>query len=86
MVVPSRAFDSTAQTLRIASPLRWIGTFGEARRTPKGAPLRAKSAEGVATGQAEVVPIPKGGSALLRALVIVVTALTLGVLLYAFAS
>ena len=30
--------------------------------------------------------MPKGGSALLRALVIVVTALTLGVLLYAFAS
>ena len=86
VVLPSRAFDGVPQKLRISSPLRWVGTFAEARSTPKGAPLRAKSAEGSAAAETDVVSMPKGGSPLLRALVIVVTALTLGVLLYAFSS
>ncbi|MCC1494211.1 aspartate carbamoyltransferase catalytic subunit [Cognatishimia sp. F0-27] len=46
VVTPSQAFAQTSQTLTIATPLRWIGTFGEIKAAARGAALRAESASG----------------------------------------
>ncbi|WP_136441818.1 aspartate carbamoyltransferase catalytic subunit [Pacificoceanicola onchidii] len=50
IVLPSQAFENTSQTLTIASPLRWIGTFHEETGKARGAKLRSKSAQGTLTG------------------------------------
>lgn len=60
VVVPTRAFRSTAQTLKPASALRWIGTFAETPAAPAGPPLHSAAAEGV-VGPAgpEAAPAPR---------------------------
>ncbi|WP_425101545.1 aspartate carbamoyltransferase catalytic subunit [Tropicibacter sp. S64] len=50
IVLPSQAFDNTSQTLTIAAPLRWIGTFHEDQGRTRGAKLRSASAQGTLTG------------------------------------
>ncbi|MFD1344164.1 aspartate carbamoyltransferase catalytic subunit [Litorisediminicola beolgyonensis] len=83
VIVPSEAFGHQAQTLTVASPLRWIGTFSEPQGTRAQGKVRSKAAEGhVQPGGTGTRSI--GGSPLLRALIIVVSAFTLGVLAYAF--
>lgn len=50
LVVPTVAFANRAQTLAIAHPLRWIGTYGESSGTPRQPRLRSNSARGSAGG------------------------------------
>ena len=86
VILPSQAFGQTAQTLTISSPLRWIGTFNELAPDTVATPIRTESAQGSTRDvDAPEDPLANGGSPLLRAVVIVATALTLGILLYAFA-
>lgn len=85
VILPSQAFGQTAQTLTISSPLRWIGTFEEDAPSTKSTPIRTDSAKGTtARPDPEDDPLAKGGSPALRALVIAATALTIGILIYAF--
>ena len=44
LVLPSQAFDQTAQDLTIAAPLRWVGTFNEPRPAGRGAPIQSNAA------------------------------------------
>ncbi len=46
IALPAQAFGGTAQTLDVRAPLRWIGTFGEERAEPAGAPLHSEAARG----------------------------------------
>ncbi|SLN47524.1 hypothetical protein ROJ8625_02319 [Roseivivax jejudonensis] len=78
LILPSQAFDRTAQTLRVGSPLRFVGAFGEHDRSPAAAPLRSAAAEGSAAAETGAAQ-PDQRSPLLRALAIVVLALLLGV-------
>ncbi|SDY17375.1 aspartate carbamoyltransferase catalytic subunit [Citreimonas salinaria] len=50
VALPSQAFDGTTQTLEVRAPLRWIGTFGEERAEPAGAPLHSEAARGTVSG------------------------------------
>ncbi len=50
LVLPSQAFDNTAQVLTIGMPLRWVGTFEEPGRSKAKLPLSAESAKGVLEG------------------------------------
>ncbi|SIS58491.1 hypothetical protein SAMN05421759_101577 [Roseivivax lentus] len=85
VILPSQAFGQTAQTLTISSPLRWIGTFEEEAPKTRSTPIRTESAKGsTARPEPDDDPLAKGGSPLLRAIVIAATALTVGILLYAF--
>ncbi|MHA6324874.1 aspartate carbamoyltransferase catalytic subunit [Roseivivax sp. CAU 1753] len=86
IVLPSQAFAQTAQTLTVAAPLRWIGTFSEAESETTSTPIVTESAR--RSGPAVAPPVDpltdNGGSPLLRALVIAATALTVGILIYVF--
>lgn len=84
VVVPSAAFDAYGQTLSVQSPLRWIGTFSEPDTTPKPAPVHPDSAKGRISQDRPGDPLSKGGSPFLRAMMIVIGALILGVLAFAF--
>lgn len=44
LILPAQAFAQTTQVLTVASPLRWIGTFGEERPTPAGPAVESASA------------------------------------------
>ncbi|WP_254899084.1 aspartate carbamoyltransferase catalytic subunit [Thalassococcus arenae] len=44
VVIPSQAFGNTAQTLTVANPLRWIGTFGEVKPKSPGPKLQSDAA------------------------------------------
>ncbi len=46
IAMPSQAFAQTSQTLTVAFPLRWIGTFGEATPARPGPALKSKAARG----------------------------------------
>lgn len=85
VILPSQAFGQTAQTLTISAPLRWIGTFEEDAPKTRSTPIRTDSAKGsTPRPDPDDDPLAKGGSPLLRAIVIVATALTVGILIYAF--
>ena len=62
LVLPSQAFDQTAQDLTIATPLRWIGTFNEPEARMGAAKIQAKSAKG--TVSAKSVPAPSSNTGL----------------------
>ncbi|MFW2540995.1 aspartate carbamoyltransferase catalytic subunit [Primorskyibacter sp. 2E107] len=47
VVLPSQAFDNTSQTLTVAAPLRWIGTFSEEPGKGRGPKLRSNAANGI---------------------------------------
>ncbi|MBS0126353.1 aspartate carbamoyltransferase catalytic subunit [Aestuariicoccus sp. KMU-90] len=70
VILPAQAFDNTSQTLSIATPLRWIGTFAETRAKPKGARLQSDAARGALGGQP--APAGTGGSGLLRLIALAV--------------
>lgn len=78
LILPSQAFDRQSQTLTVASPLRWIGTFSEAKAKTRGARIDTPSAKGQ-TGGAPAAP-GRGGSGLLKVIVIGVAVLALLVL------
>ncbi len=46
LVLPSRAFAGTAQTLTPRAPLRWIGTYAEPRAKSDFTPLTSEGAKG----------------------------------------
>ncbi len=50
LVLPSRAFGGTAQTLAPRTPLRWIGTFAEPAAQSDFTPLKSAAAQGTTTG------------------------------------
>lgn len=52
VIVTSRAFKGEARQLRVHPPLRWIGTWSEARSAPSMDRLTAESAMGGLTGAA----------------------------------
>ncbi len=70
LLLPSSAFGQVEQTLAISNPLRWIGTFSEEMRPPELSPLRSTSAKGSLTGGPADGPRSKGGSTLLKALML----------------
>ncbi|SFQ46162.1 hypothetical protein SAMN05421853_106146 [Roseivivax halotolerans] len=83
VILPSQAFGNTSQTLTVASPLRWIGTFSEVEPETEAQPIRSQSVKGaVPRGEGPEDPLAKGGSPLLRAILIVIGAALLGVLFY----
>lgn len=57
LILPSTAFDNHTQDLTIATPLKFIGAFGEDKPTGRGAPIRSKAAKGVLTGNAQASPM-----------------------------
>ncbi|WGW04811.1 aspartate carbamoyltransferase catalytic subunit [Tropicibacter oceani] len=62
LILPSQAFDNTTQTLTVAAPLRWVGTFSELAPKARGARLRTDSAKGIESADGPVSPplnIPK---------------------------
>lgn len=62
LVLPSQAFGQVEQTLSVAHPLRWIGSFGEAKSARTLKPLRSASAKGIVAGKpARPSPKPQGG-------------------------
>ncbi len=79
LAVPSQAFANTSQTLAIATPLRWIGTFSEVKAKPRGAVLRSLSAKGQtaagAGAQSEASTSP-----ILKIVLIVIALAALGLL------
>ena len=65
------------------APLRWIGTFSEVEPETEAQPIRSQSVKGaVPRGEGPEDPLAKGGSPLLRAILIVIGAALLGVLFY----
>lgn len=50
LILPSQAFDNTAQTLTIGMPLRWIGTFEETGGRKPKRKLTSEAAKGVLEG------------------------------------
>lgn len=50
IILPSYAFEHKAQTLTVRTPLRWIGTFTEAKSPSITPPLQSASAKGSGTG------------------------------------
>ena len=78
LILPSQAFDRQGQTLSIATPIRWIGTFSETKAKPRGTKIETPSARGQ-TGGKPVAP-GRGGSGLLKVIVIGVAVLALLVL------
>ncbi|MDJ0822229.1 MAG: aspartate carbamoyltransferase catalytic subunit [Paracoccaceae bacterium] len=56
VVLPAQAFDNTSQELTIATPLRWIGTFGEVTAKRGGPKIRSASAQGVTGGSGAGAP------------------------------
>jgi hypothetical protein len=57
LILPSTAFDNHTQDLTIATPLKFIGAFGEDKPTGRGAPIRSKAAKGVLTGSTKASPM-----------------------------
>lgn len=58
LILPSQAFNQTAQDLAIATPLRWVGTFNEPKPTHAGTALQSDAAKGRLDTSAEP-PRPK---------------------------
>lgn len=82
VILPSQAFGGVQQTLTVASPLRWVGTFSEATRPAKLTPLRSDSARGT-LGGASGGASSKGGSTLLKLLLVALAVIVIAVLLVA---
>lgn len=61
LVLPSQAFDQTAQDLTIATPLRWIGTFNEPKASMGAAKIRTKSAKGTVGTKSAPAPSSSKG-------------------------
>ena len=55
LILPSQAFGRVGQSLTVRTPLRWVGTFHEAKAGPKGPALRSKSASGFSSSKAGAV-------------------------------
>ena len=84
VILPSQAFGQTAQTLAIAAPLRWVGTFAEATPETEPKPIRSRSTRGTTRDiEGDEDPLAKGSSPALRAILIVALAIIAGVLFYA---
>lgn len=69
VILPSQAFDNTTQTLSVAAPLRWVGTFSEDAPRGRGARIRSASARGI-VGGGEGVPPGRSTSTLLKVILI----------------
>ncbi|ETX27599.1 aspartate carbamoyltransferase catalytic subunit [Roseivivax isoporae] len=80
VVLPSQAFDHTAQVLNVQSPLRWIGTFLEPRVRRAAAPLHSEAARGTSGGSSRDGGRALGGNRLLRALAVLLIVLFVGAL------
>ena len=78
VILPAQAFGGASQELTVASPLRWVGTFGEVQPTPGAGRIETASAKGRTSGAP--APADPGGSRLLWLIVIGVAILVLLVL------
>ncbi|MFZ5965274.1 aspartate carbamoyltransferase catalytic subunit [Thalassococcus sp. BH17M4-6] len=86
VILTSQAFDRTAQTLSIQSPLRWIGTYTDTSKTPVGEPLRSESAKGTLAGGSPAVAGARGSSGVLKLVLAVVGVILLAVIIYAISG
>jgi hypothetical protein len=86
LLLPSAVFGQIEQTLSVSNPVRWIGTFTEDLRPADLTPLRSKSASGTLSGGRSGGPFSKGGSTLLKGLVLGVGVVVLAVLFFAFGT
>jgi hypothetical protein len=50
VILPPQAFDATSQTLNVAMPLQFVGSYASVKAASKGARLRSKGAEGSGGG------------------------------------
>ncbi|MHA6344707.1 aspartate carbamoyltransferase catalytic subunit [Roseivivax sp. CAU 1761] len=82
VILPSAAFDATAQTLQVQAPLRWIGTFSEPAATPTGRIPKPEAARGSTGGAGKAAPA-RGGSGLLKIVLAAVALVILAVLVFA---
>ena len=78
VILPHQAFAAQNQILTIASPLRLIGSYGEARGTAPGAPITTPSAH-QQTRDAAPAPRARGNSALLTLIVAAVALILIAV-------
>ena len=83
VILTSAAFDRTAQTLNIQSPLRWVGSYADETKAPIGRPLRSASAEGALEGGAPGGPVSKGSSTTLKVILAALVVIVLAVLAFA---
>lgn len=79
LLLPSQAFENTSQTLTVSTPLTHVGSYGETRAKPRGAPLQSRSATG-SSGAMGAVSLGRGGSLALKLVLIGVGILVLLVL------
>ncbi|KMK66597.1 hypothetical protein [Puniceibacterium sp. IMCC21224] len=84
LLLPASAFGNVAQTLTIASPLRWVATFSEKTRPASLNPLRSAGAKGVLAEDTGTDANTESGAKTLRGLLMVaccIVLLVLGMLL-----
>lgn len=86
VVLPSQAFDATAQTLTVAAPLRWIGTYTDTPRAAGTPPLRSSSSKGTLSGGKPDGSMSRGGSTLLKLLVVALAVVFITVILLALGN
>ena len=86
VLLPSQAFAGTAQTLTVAPPLRWVGTFSEPGRPAKLTPLRSAGARGVLSGGSGGGGFSRGNSVLLKVIVAVLAVIVAAVAILALRS
>jgi hypothetical protein len=71
LILPAQAFATVTQELTVSTPIRWVGTFSEARGKRPGPKLRSQGAAGQ-TAQPSAGPLAgrSGGSPLLKLLML----------------
>ncbi|SFD91185.1 aspartate carbamoyltransferase catalytic subunit [Roseivivax sediminis] len=82
LVLPSQAFERTAQTLDVRPPLRFVGAYREPGASAPAAPLHSAASGGAGTGGSAPNTAPGRRSPLLQAMAYVIMALFAAVVVY----
>lgn len=80
VILPAQAFGGVSQDLRVADPLRWVGTFGEIRPAPRGPKLRSTAAQGGESGRKPVSDAAMSGR--IASLALLVLFVLVGVMIW----